>query len=76
MTGPLQSPDLNPIKMVCDEVDLRDKARGPASAHHLWGLFQDHLVNHFSFHEARRDTSKSMQRVIQAKHGYFEEPKI
>ncbi|CAJ0953624.1 unnamed protein product [Ranitomeya imitator] len=35
MTWPPQSPDLNPIEMVWDELDRKVKAKGPTSAKHL-----------------------------------------
>ena len=38
MTWPPQSPDLNPVEMVWDEMDCRVKAKG---AQHLWELLQD-----------------------------------
>ncbi|CAJ0954523.1 unnamed protein product [Ranitomeya imitator] len=38
MTWPPQSPDLNPIEMVCGELDRRVKA---TSAKHLWDILQD-----------------------------------
>ena len=41
MTWPPQSPDLNPIEMVWDEMDCRVKAKGPTSARHRWELLQD-----------------------------------
>uniref|UniRef100_A0A8C7WU98 Tc1-like transposase DDE domain-containing protein n=1 Tax=Oryzias sinensis TaxID=183150 RepID=A0A8C7WU98_9TELE len=40
-TWPPQSPDLNPIQMVWNELDRRVKAKGPTSAKHLWELLQD-----------------------------------
>uniref|UniRef100_A0AAZ3PIM3 Tc1-like transposase DDE domain-containing protein n=1 Tax=Oncorhynchus tshawytscha TaxID=74940 RepID=A0AAZ3PIM3_ONCTS len=36
-----QSPDLNPIKMVWDELDRRVKEKQPTSAQHIWELLQD-----------------------------------
>uniref|UniRef100_A0AAZ3QLC0 Tc1-like transposase DDE domain-containing protein n=1 Tax=Oncorhynchus tshawytscha TaxID=74940 RepID=A0AAZ3QLC0_ONCTS len=41
MTWPPQSPDLNQIKMVCDELDSRVKEKQPISAQHMWELLQD-----------------------------------
>ena len=41
MEWPAQSPDLNPIELVCDELDRRVKAKQPTSAtHSLWELLQ------------------------------------
>ena len=36
MTGPPQSPDLNPIEMVWDESDRRVKEKQPTSAQYMW----------------------------------------
>ena len=36
MTLPQQSPDLNPIEMVWDELDRRVKEKQPTSAQHMW----------------------------------------
>ena len=41
MTWPPQSPDLNPIDIVCDELDHRVNERQPASAQHMWEVLQD-----------------------------------
>nr|AAX30461.1 SJCHGC03782 protein [Schistosoma japonicum] len=41
MTWPTQSPDLNPIEMVWDELDRRGKEKQPTSAQHMWELLQD-----------------------------------
>jgi hypothetical protein len=40
MTWPPQSPNLNPIEMILDELDLRVKEKQPTSAHHMWELLQ------------------------------------
>uniref|UniRef100_A0A4W5RC16 Tc1-like transposase DDE domain-containing protein n=1 Tax=Hucho hucho TaxID=62062 RepID=A0A4W5RC16_9TELE len=41
MTWPPQTPDLNPIEMVKDELDSRVKEKQPTSAQHMWELLQD-----------------------------------
>ena len=41
MIWPPQSPDLNPIEMIWDELDRRVKERQPKSAQHMWELLQD-----------------------------------
>ncbi|CDQ78334.1 unnamed protein product [Oncorhynchus mykiss] len=41
MTWPPQSPDLNPIEMVWDELDCRVKEKQPTCAQHIWELLQD-----------------------------------
>ena len=41
MTWPLQSPDLNPIEMVWDELLRRVKEKQPTSAQHMWELLQN-----------------------------------
>ena len=41
MTWPPQSPNLNPIEMVWDELDHRVKEKQPTSAQHMWELLQD-----------------------------------
>ena len=41
MTWPPQSPDLNPIEMVWDELDRRVKEKQQTSAQYMWELFQD-----------------------------------
>uniref|UniRef100_A0AAZ3S9M1 Tc1-like transposase DDE domain-containing protein n=1 Tax=Oncorhynchus tshawytscha TaxID=74940 RepID=A0AAZ3S9M1_ONCTS len=38
MTWPPQSPNLNPIGMVWDELDRRVKEKQPKSAQHMWEL--------------------------------------
>ena len=74
MTWPPQSPDLNPIEMVWDEMDRRVKAKGPTSAQHLWELLQD-CWKTISGDDLRNLTEKmprACKAVIKAKGDYFE----
>ena len=41
MTWLPQSPDLNPIEMVWDELDRRVKVKQPKRAQDMWTLLQD-----------------------------------
>ena len=41
MTWPPLSPDLNPIKMVWDELNRKVKEKQPTSAEHMWEILQD-----------------------------------
>uniref|UniRef100_A0AAZ3P9R7 Tc1-like transposase DDE domain-containing protein n=1 Tax=Oncorhynchus tshawytscha TaxID=74940 RepID=A0AAZ3P9R7_ONCTS len=41
MTWPPQSPNLNQIEMVWDELGSRVKEKQPTSAQHMWELLQD-----------------------------------
>ena len=41
MTWPPQSPNLNPIEMVWDELDSRVKEKQPTTAKRMWELLQD-----------------------------------
>ena len=75
MTWPPQSPDLNPIEMVWDEMDRRVKAKGPTSAQHLWELLQD-CWKTISGDYLMKLMPRVCKAVIKAKGGYFEESKI
>ena len=71
MTWPPQSPDLNPVQMVWDEMDHRVKTKGPTSAQHLWELLQDCWKTISS-----DDLMKLMERKYKAKGRYFKESRI
>ena len=73
-TWPPQSPDLNPIEMVWDELYSIVKEKQPTSALHMWNsfktvgkVFQVTLVERMKI---------VWYAVIKAKGGYFEESKI
>ena len=42
MTWPPQSPDLNTIEMVWDELARKVKEKQPTSAQHMWEFLQDY----------------------------------
>ena len=78
MTWPPQSPNLNPIEMVWDEMDRRVKAKGPTSAQHLWELLQDcwKTISGDYLMKLIERMPRVCKAVIKAKGGYFEESKI
>ena len=41
MTWLPQSPDLNPLEMIWDELDRRVKEKLPTRAQHMWEVLQD-----------------------------------
>jgi hypothetical protein len=73
MTWPPQSPDLNPIEMVWDELDRRVKEKQPTSAQHMWELLPVGKAFLVKLVERMPMVCKA---VIKAKGGYFEECKI
>ena len=73
MTWPPQSPDLNPIDMVWDELDRRVKEKQPR-AQHMWELLQD-CWKTFPVKLVER-MPRVCKAVIKAKGSYFEESQI
>ena len=65
MTWPPQSPDLNPIEMVWDELDCKVKWKQPTSAQHMWELLQEFLKSFPG--EAGWEHAKSVQSCHQGK---------
>ena len=65
MTWPSQSPNLNPIEMVWDELDCRLKEKQPTSAQHVWELLQDCWKSILC--EAGWENAKSVQSYHQGK---------
>ncbi|GAB0095396.1 hypothetical protein DMENIID0001_107770 [Sergentomyia squamirostris] len=78
MKWPPQSPDLNPIELLWDELDRKVRESKPTSKGNLWELLQK------SWNEISQETlSKLTERmpricraVMKAKGGFFEENKI
>ena len=65
MTWPPQSPDLNPIEMVWDELDCRVKEKEPSSVQHMYELLQDCCK--IILGEAGWENAKSVQSCHQGK---------
>ena len=78
MEGTAQSPDLNPIELVWDELDRRVKAKQPTSATHLWELLQqtwEELSEEYLISIVER-MPLMCSAVMSAKGGYFDESKV
>ena len=77
MECPAQSRDINPIKLVWDELDRRVKAKQPTSATHLWELLQqcwEELSEQYLISIVER--IQVCSAVISAKGGYYDESKF
>ena len=74
MTWPPQSPNLNPIEMVNDELDRRVKDKQPTSAQHMWNSFKT-VGKAFQVKLVER-MPRAFKAVFKAKGGYFEVSKI
>ena len=74
MTWPPQSPDLNPIEMVWDELDRRVKEKQPTSALHTWELLQDcsKIIPGDYLMKLVERMPRVCKAVITTKGGYFE----
>jgi transposase len=74
-----QSPDLNPIEMVWDELNRRVKEKQPTSAQHMWELLQDCRKSipekKHSLKSIKR-MSKVYKFVIKAKGVSFEQSQV
>ena len=71
MTWPPQSPDLNQIEMVWDELNRRVKEKQPTTAQHMWELLKDCWKSIPG--EAGWESAKSVQSCHQGKGWLFEE---
>ena len=78
MEWPAQSPDLNPIKLVWDELHRGVKAKQPTSFRHLWEPLQqswEELSEEYLISIVER-MPQMCSTVISAKGGYFDESKV
>ena len=55
MIWPPQSPDLNPIELLWDELDRYVRKQSPGSKEHLWELFQE---------EWQKISSQTLEKLI------------
>ena len=72
MTWPPQLPDLNPIKMVWDQLGRRVKEKQPTSVQHLWEVLQDGWKTIPCDDFMNLLKPRVCKAVIKAKGGYFE----
>lgn len=78
MVWPAQSPDLNPIELLWDELDRKIRIKGPTSKTHLWQVLKE------AWSEIQPETLEKLtnrmprlcKAVIRAKGGFFEESRI
>ena len=78
MIWPPQSPNLNPIEMVWDDLDRRVNKKQPTSAQHMWELLKDcwkSIPGDYLMNLAER-MPRVCKAVIKAKGDYFEESQI
>ena len=76
MTWPPQSPDLNPIEMVWDELDRRVKEKQPTSTQQTVCVNSFKTVGKAFLMKLVERVPRVCKAVIKAKGGYFEESKI
>ena len=78
MTWPSQSPDLNPIELLWDELDRKIRTVCPTSKSHLWNIIEQEWNNMQK--ETIRKLIERMARIVKAviksKGGFFDEKKI
>ena len=72
----MESPDLNPIEMVWDELDRSVKEKQPTSTQHMWELLQDcwksipgefgreNAKNVQSYHQGKRWLLKNLKYIL------------
>lgn len=78
MPWPPQSPDLNPLELLWDEIDRRIRNHCPTSKDHLWRLLQSewHAISIDTLRKLTDRMPRVVQAVLNAKGGYFDEKKV
>jgi hypothetical protein len=78
MEWPPQSPDLNPIELLWDELDRKVREMQPTSAKHLWECLQNawESIPQSCLSKLTERMVRVCRAVITAKGGYFPESKI
>ena len=78
MSWPAQSTDLNPIKLVWNELDWKVRAKQRISEAHLWQLLQENWTElssvYLQFLVVR--IQRIWEAVIAAKGGHFDASKV
>ena len=78
MSWPPQSPDLNPIELLWDELDRKIRTVCPTSKFHLWNIIEQEWNNIQK--ETIRKLIERMLRIVKAviksKGGFFDKKKI
>lgn len=78
MVWPAQSPDLNPIELLWDELDREVRKMRPLNHKHLWHCLQEcwSKINETTLMKLINRMPRICKAVIKAEGGYFEEAKI
>lgn len=78
MTWPPQSPDLNPIEKLWDELDRRVRQRAPTSKQQLWSMLESEWQNipPETLQQLTNRMPRVVQAVLNAKGGFFDERKV
>lgn len=78
MKWPPQSPDLNPIELLWDELDRNVRKECPTSKKHLWKILQESWrhIHIITLEKLILRMPRLCRAVIKVKGGFFEESKI
>jgi len=78
MFWPPQSPDLNPIELLWDELDRRVRNECPTSKNHLWSILQEawNNLSQVTIENLIERMPRVTRAVYHAKGGFFDETKI
>lgn len=78
MIWPPQSPDLNPIELLWEELDRRVRKICPISAEHLWDILQKEwkAIPSSVIEKLVERMPRIVRRLLAAKGGFFDEKKV